>query len=231
MKLPLGPGVTWNDGWDIDSCRVSLEDTDTDGVVVRGKKWLRGLTWRGKRVLPGVDRGMVFEQAPAGFQCEKGQKVAILVCSFGRECTATPETVSGGHITTCTQAQLDEIYGYGGGVAIYSGEITAVGQYHIETNINTYKGCSGAIIFLLDGEHRGKAIAVHVGYHPLPEKNIGLKLAVGLKPGAFGQLRRHLLRGWFTLPPIPQTTGAQKAEEQISSDLAADTAESSDSIM
>jgi hypothetical protein len=74
-------------------------------------------------------------------------------------------------------------------VAIYTGEITYVGMYHIEHNINTYDGCSGAIIFLLDTddqlatvnqEDRGKAIAVHVGYGgELLHSNIGFKINKG----------------------------------------------------
>lgn len=57
---------------------------------------------------------------------------------------------------------------------IYTGEILRVSQdgSSFEHNINTYKGCSGALVFLLDRDQNGngtleadwgKAIAVHVG--------------------------------------------------------------------
>ena len=58
---------------------------------------------------------------------------------------------------------------------IYTGEITAIHTQKLsfEHSINTFCGCSGAIIFLLDTDQvesaeglGGKALAVHVGGHP-----------------------------------------------------------------
>jgi hypothetical protein len=78
-----------------------------------------------------------------------------------------------------TDDELNTIYGRGNRVNIYTGWITAVspGGNCFEHNVNSFRGCSGAIIFLLDRQDRdkgvieedyGKAIAVHVG-----GKNLG----------------------------------------------------------
>jgi V8-like Glu-specific endopeptidase len=56
---------------------------------------------------------------------------------------------------------------------------------HLEYNINTFAGCSGATVFLLDKKQLslvqpndyGKAIAVHAGYKRALRSNIGLKIA------------------------------------------------------
>jgi hypothetical protein len=82
---------------------------------------------------------------------------------------------------------LRDYFGPANSVTIYSGEIDYVGPHHIEYSMNTFKGCSGAIIFLLDS--RGEptstgngpndwapcAIGVHAGYHPDMNTNIGFK--------------------------------------------------------
>lgn len=55
---------------------------------------------------------------------------------------------------------------------------------HIEHSINSYGGCSGAIIFLLDKDqphsirqnNYGKAIAVHAGSSSTLQHNLGLRL-------------------------------------------------------
>lgn len=73
---------------------------------------------------------------------------------------------------------------------VYGGRITFVGENHIEYDINTFEGCSGAIVFLLDEnqhesvapEDYGKAIALHTGTHPLlSDRNFAFKLAKWLE--------------------------------------------------
>lgn len=57
---------------------------------------------------------------------------------------------------------------------ILTGKVTAVDENMIVYDMNSYGGCSGAIIFLLDKdqpesvrpEDTGKAIAIHTGSHP-----------------------------------------------------------------
>ena len=73
-----------------------------------------------------------------------------------------------------TQDDICRVFGPDNAASIYTGEIIRVsgdGRV-IEHDINTYKGCSGAIIFLLDkrqptglvnSQDYGKAIAIHAG--------------------------------------------------------------------
>ena len=62
---------------------------------------------------------------------------------------------------------------------IYTGAITKNGHQHIEYNVNTFKGCSGAIIIVMQRGHPdfGKARAVHGGYKHEFGQNVGFKLA------------------------------------------------------
>jgi hypothetical protein len=81
-----------------------------------------------------------------------------------------------------------DIYGEANNVMIYTVEITRVGRSgHIaEHNINTFPGCSGAIVFAFDKgqlafvsrEDYKKAIVVHVGNKTKLETNIAFKLTV-----------------------------------------------------
>jgi len=71
-------------------------------------------------------------------------------------------------------------------MSTHTGEILLVGDKHIEHNINTFKGCAGAVAFLLDKDQPlsldrhldiGKTIAVHVGSHPsIRTRNAGFRL-------------------------------------------------------
>lgn len=80
---------------------------------------------------------------------------------------------------------MEAIYGSKGGVCIYTGEIRHISDNGVtfEHDINTFRGCSGAVIFLLDvqsdtvdQEYYGMAIGVHVGGLPGTEVNLGFKL-------------------------------------------------------
>jgi V8-like Glu-specific endopeptidase len=68
---------------------------------------------------------------------------------------------------------------------VYTGKITAVGDDYIAYNINTFKGFSGALVFLADGaeqsasvkqEDLGKVLAVHAGYNYGVSSNIGFMI-------------------------------------------------------
>jgi hypothetical protein len=118
-----------------------------------------------------------FELVSADFVIHAGQKVGIAVYSKNG---ATAES---------TGAALDDdeaqyIYGEKDRCHIYTGEITYVADHHIEYDVNTFGGCSGAIVFLLDmnqpttvnPEDYGKAIAVHTGSSTALATNLGFKL-------------------------------------------------------
>jgi hypothetical protein len=59
------------------------------------------------------------------------------------------------------------------------GNITAVGDHHIEYKVNTVPGFSGGPVFLLDpgADHHMKVVAVHAGYSQSQDSNFGLLVA------------------------------------------------------
>merc|ERR1712176_59641 len=85
--------------------------------------------------------------------------------------------------TTTTVEELRLIFGQEDSVNIYTGQIVNVSQdqHTFEHNINSYRGCSGAVIFLLDQNQNGngvdntdhgKAIAIHAGGDELSDGTI-----------------------------------------------------------
>ena len=199
LRLPLRNGSWWQ-SWDVDSCRCAFDTATKSNCLAKAKILPK------TRILQRFDpTTMAFEKISSNFQLRKGMKVAIVVDSYGLLTTATPANANSAE-TSYTADELYDIYGPPGGVSLYSGEITHVGVDHIEHNINTYKGCSGAIVFLLDGEHRGKAIAVHVGYEKNKLKtNIGLNIIKGVKKS--WTVRFHQLCGIFQLPQSKDSGG------------------------
>ena len=104
------------------------------------------------------------------FEFRVGQKIGMVVY---RNFEVTPED-AGMSRNSITAEELRQIFGTENRVNIYTGQITKVslGKKAFEHNINTFRGCSGAVIFLLDVDQEGcgviesdygKAIAVHVG--------------------------------------------------------------------
>jgi len=61
---------------------------------------------------------------------------------------------------------------------VFTGWITKVGQKHIEYDISTFSGCSGAGVFLLDEKSANhcKVIAVHAGHQIALKTNTGFKI-------------------------------------------------------
>lgn len=82
-------------------------------------------------------------------------------------------------------------YGRAKDTLILTGAITYVGEMHVEYDVNSFAGCSGAAVILLEKEHPGfmKAIAVHAGFRDYPNgsgANVGFKvtkLRLGTKEG------------------------------------------------
>jgi hypothetical protein len=106
----------------------------------------------------------------AGYQLQVGQKIGMAVY---RNFEVEPED-AGLPKKSFSMEELRLVYGQEGRVNIYTGQITNVAPdgNAFEHDINTFRGCSGAIIFLLDMDQEGygvdssdygKAIAVHVG--------------------------------------------------------------------
>jgi len=124
-----------------------------------------------------------FARVRQGFKPMKGQKVGIAVW-FPEEAKPTKITVAGAleDEVDIDDIQLKAIYGEPNRVNIYTGEILYVGEDFIEYDINSFTGCSGAIVFLLDEgqpdsvdrSDYGKAIAIHSGAHPvIGNRNVG----------------------------------------------------------
>jgi hypothetical protein len=102
------------------------------------------------------------------FHFQVGQKIAI---SVFRDFDIAPADTG---VATIAPEKILEIYGKKGEVNIYTGEIKRVVEDGLcfEHDINTFEGCSGSIVFLLDQqldgvgvveEDYGKAVALHVG--------------------------------------------------------------------
>jgi hypothetical protein len=163
------------------------------GVVLRGEHlWEKGVdvSWGqaiahqvlGETFFDIISRNVgKFEMVAAEFQYEARQKVGFAIFN--------PFKVSGsncqraGDHQDVPEEKLEELFGPAGSVTIYTGEISYVGDHHIEYSINSLKGCSGAIVFLLNcgqpeslnRSHYGKAIAVHAGFKADLGTNLGFK--------------------------------------------------------
>lgn len=197
--LLLRDGVSWKQGWDVEY-----------GPKKNNTWWRKSPSVSVRQYqVPSNSSSRVFDIVPAtGFQYQKGQKVGIVVSSMGQkldlllpQVMATvqrpdfhhqqysrwaahvlidDDTEDGDPHQNFQQA-LIAIYGpTSNSIRIYTGEITRVGQDHLEHNINTHPGCAGAMMFLLpsnvDHPNWGKAVAVHVGFKEALKTNIGLKL-------------------------------------------------------
>jgi hypothetical protein len=104
------------------------------------------------------------------YRFQVGQNIGIAVY---RNFVVTAED-AGRPRNTLSNDYLRDIYGHENRVNIYTGQITHVSPNGraFEHNINTFAGCSGAVVFLLDQDQdengvisadHGKAIAVHAG--------------------------------------------------------------------
>ena len=126
-----------------------------------------------------------YERVGPRFNYEVGQRIGIAVLSEHAPTKITasynPENPS-----NYDEDTLKRVFGEPKKVNIYTGKILLVGESHLEHDINTFTGCSGAIIFLLDIEQPssvtprdfGKAIAVHAGSHPtLRTRNLAFKIS------------------------------------------------------
>lgn len=125
-----------------------------------------------------------FEVVRHDFMIEKGQKVGICVWRSDDRIYNDIEGTSG----KMSEEEEKKFYGPAKVPVIQTGEVTGVYGNHKEVfahNINTYEGCSGAVIFLLDkdqppesveeeGGDYGRAIGIHAaGYAP---HNLGMSV-------------------------------------------------------
>lgn len=109
------------------------------------------------------------------FQLEVGMKIGIAV--YRRE-NLRPDSAG-----LSTHREVDSIFGEAG-PHLYCGNVTKVGNGYFGHDINTYKGCSGALIVLLEPSRddvisesdTGCAIGIHSGYSDNYMANLGFSL-------------------------------------------------------
>jgi hypothetical protein len=131
-----------------------------------------------------------FTMARKNVELRKGQKVGIAVM-FNEDSKSTKKTIAGAFEgiyfkLEISVADIERIYGKPEKVNIYTGEIKLVGEMHIEYDINSFTGCSGAVVFLLDENQPedsvqqcdwGAAVAIHAGAHPSQgDRNYGFMI-------------------------------------------------------
>ncbi|CAB9506960.1 expressed unknown protein [Seminavis robusta] len=129
-----------------------------------------------------TNRGSSFQVYEEGYDFGKDQRVGIAVFTTVLP-TAKSASPDPDNPLKLTPVELSKIYGNAFEANIYTGKITFVGKH--EYDLNSFSGCSGAIVFLLDKNqpdtlqsvNYGRAIAVHVGTHPLlSDRNFAFKL-------------------------------------------------------
>ena len=167
----------------------SLTDADRVELVLANEEDV-ALTWKSHDVARGqtardpthffTQKQLSFEQIPSGILVAVGIKIGMVVChNFDIDVSDTGVSMS--------EETLRKLVGDKNSLCVFAGEIAALHdnpEKSFEHSINTYQGCSGAIIFLLDkhqpaveiAQHKGNAIGVHVGgLHNRPA-NLGFLL-------------------------------------------------------
>lgn len=179
IVAPTGNSVSVND-----FARAGYEVDRADAVVIRESSeneadrifWKYGhdVTSAGLITNPRnhfTRKELSFEKMERqGYRFQVGQKIGMAVY---RDFVVTAED-AGRPRNTLSNDYLRDIYGHENRVNIYTGQITHVSPdgKAFEHNINTFAGCSGAVVFLLDQDQdengvisadHGKAIAIHAG--------------------------------------------------------------------
>lgn len=177
IVAPSGNSVRVND-----FARAGYEVDEADAVVIRESdendadrlfwKYGHDVTSAGQIENPHnhfTRKELSFEKMERqDYRFQVGQNIGIAVY---RNFVVTAED-AGRPRNTLSNDYLRGIYGHENRVNIYTGQITHVSPdgKAFEHNINTFAGCSGALVFLLDQDENGvisadegKAIAVHVG--------------------------------------------------------------------
>ena len=127
-----------------------------------------------KVTMAETDPNLSFEAVGSSFEYKIGQKIGIAV-HRNYEFDFTNDDIytnNGWKKEDFPKDDIMRIFGEDNAVSIYTGEVTAVSpdKEVFHHSINSFRGCSGAIVFLLDknqdfvgGQDYGKAIGVHVG--------------------------------------------------------------------
>ena len=147
---------------------VRAPTADTDRLSWPDNDWSKGEVL-GQPGSAFTKKPRLFEAAPDGFVLRVGHRVGIVVY---RTFDITHEDAG---IMGSTSVHLEMVYGPKEQPCIYTGNVTEIsgnGKTFCH-DINTFAGCSGAVVFLLDvqldhisdvsSDLYGKAVGVHVG--------------------------------------------------------------------
>ena len=163
--------------WDDLQARPLRRNSNSE-FTVRNDSWQHGIDITWGEFLGGgqpdeLKKDHCFTMVRKDFQIEKDQRIGIAV--FMPPDDALNPMLEADHPNLKLDT-LRAIYGCNENrkANIYAGEIKYVGDHHIEYDLNSFQGCAGAIVFLLDRDQPksvtkadyGKAIAVHAGAHP-----------------------------------------------------------------
>jgi hypothetical protein len=137
-SLELRDGIMWKYGHDFSSGALKYSRTEED-------------------FFSHVES---FNLVRPDFTYKVGIKVGIVVFSHKGATVCSSQAPVG-----YAEKQIREIYGDKDLVNIHTGVITCVGLRHIEYDINTFGGCSGALAFVLDTQPPGSGIKHFVCQH------------------------------------------------------------------
>jgi hypothetical protein len=116
----------------------------------------------------------VFQAVSQAYEYTVGTNIAMAVFTK-QAATAESAQIAG---TSTRVVDPTHVYGAPDEISIYAGIITAVGEKFFVHDINSYRGCSGASVFLLDGSNADMCIGVHIG-SPVdiePAVNLAIKI-------------------------------------------------------
>ena len=182
--IELRDGATWSNGFDLTLGPVI--DENTASAMFSDPVQARMLS-------AVIGRIGHYEVVNEDFSYDLDLKIGIVVYSPpGIDKEEAFSEVQGGlasiqiespsswaNVVQGNEARIRAVLGEPDTVMIYTGHIVFDGSHHIEYNANSFKGCSGAIVIVMDRNHPhfGKALAVHAGYCQALGKNIAFKIA------------------------------------------------------
>mmetsp|Transcript_24070 Transcript_24070/g.66747 ORF Transcript_24070/g.66747 Transcript_24070/m.66747 type:complete len:298 (-) Transcript_24070:147-1040(-) len=127
----------------------------------------------------------VFQAIPQGYEYTAGTKIAMAIF------TKQAATVESARITGPKDVDPTRVYGAPDEISVYAGIITEVGEKFFVHDINSYRGCSGALVFLLDGPDAGRCIGVHIGSPPDIVPAVNVAVMVRESPTLIGSPTRN----------------------------------------
>lgn len=175
------PGPSFDQSYQADFADMGTRDLNSEVITGTGQVKGTGFWEYGVDItlgsLCGVEAPKMaqlpsFEVIPRGsLSSIVGYRIAMAI--FARR-NATQETAA----TTLEQEQINEIYGISDEVNFLTGTVMGISGQFIFHNVNSYRGCAGAVLFLLEGDHQGRAFAVHVGSPKgiTPKTNLGVDI-------------------------------------------------------